>query len=409
MNKRGKFQSFFQLLAIVVIGVLLYWGLTNYKVVEHWLVLFAEVISPCVIGFVLALILNVPMSFIERNLFRPKKDGTRGKISQKLARPISILLTYVICIGVVTLVLALVIPSVKDTILQLYEQVPDFVSRVFNMAKDNPTLNGWIEKMELSSDKVVNTVAGKLNDSTLIADTLTGTFNFATGMVSGIVNFIIGFVFSIYMLAQKEKLKNQLFRICSAYLPKKLVDKLAHIGNLSKATFSSFLSGQCLEACILGSLCMIGMKIFGFPYAATIGVLVAVTAFIPIVGAFIGIAVGAILILITSFKQAVLFVVFMIVLQQIEGNLIYPRVVGKSVGLPSLWVLFAITIGGNLGGIMGMFVAVPICSVLYCLLGDSVNSRNIRKKEKELREKHMHEDLSSAPDWLGAEISTDKQ
>lgn len=197
MNKRGKFQSFFQLLAIVVIGVLLYWGLTNYKVVEHWLVLFAEVISPCVIGFVLALILNVPMSFIERNLFRPKKDGARGKIAQKLARPISILLTYLICIGVVTLVLALVIPSVKDTILQLYEQVPDFVSRVFNMAKDNPAMNRWIEKTNLSSDKVINTVAEKLNDSTLIADTLTGTFNFATGMVSGIVNFVIGFVFSI--------------------------------------------------------------------------------------------------------------------------------------------------------------------------------------------------------------------
>lgn len=384
-----------QTLAIVVIGVVLFWGLTNYKVVEHWLALFAEVISPCVIGFVLALILNVPMSFIERNLFRPKKDGSRGRISKKLARPVSILLTYVICLGVVALVLSLVIPSVKDTVMQLYEQIPDFVTRVFNMAKENPTLNSWIENKKLSSDEVIDTIGGWLNDSTLITDTLTGTVNFATGMVSGIVNFAIGVVFSVYMLAQKEKLKDQLYRICTAYLPKKAVDKLAHIGNLSKATFSSFLSGQGLEACILGSLCMIGMKIFGFPYAATIGVLVAVTAFIPIVGAFIGVAVGALLIMITSFKQAVLFVIFMIVLQQIEGNFIYPKVVGKSVGLPSMWVLFAITIGGNLGGIMGMFVAVPICSVIYCLIGDSVNNRNRRKAA---HEEQIPEEEPESPD-----------
>ena len=204
-------------------------------------------------------------------------------------------------------------------------------------------------------------------------------------MVSGVVNFFIGLVFSVYMLAQKEKLKSQLYRTCTAFLPEKAVRRLAHVGNLSKATFSIFLSGQGLEACILGSLCALGMKILGFPYAATIGVLVAVTAFIPIVGAFLGTGIGALLILITSFKQAVFFVIFMIILQQIEGNFIYPKVVGKSVGLPSMWVLFAITIGGNAGGIFGMFVAVPICSVLYCLLGDAVKICNERRAEKKRR------------------------
>jgi predicted PurR-regulated permease PerM len=398
MNKKERNQGFLRSLALVVIGVVLYWGLTNYKVVEHWLSLAAEILSACVIGFVIALILNVPMSFIERNLFRPRKDGKRGRLSAKLARPISLLLTYLLCIGVVALVLALLIPSIKNTVMQLYEQVPDFVVRVFNLAKNNASLSEWIDKMDLSSDKVIKSLADKLHDTSFVADTLTGTFNAASGVVSGVTNFVIGIVFSVYMLAQKEKLKNQLYRICTAYLPEKLVKKLVHIGNLSKSTFSGFLSGQGLEACILGSLCALGMTVFGFPYAATIGVLVAVTAFIPIVGALIGVAVGALLIMITSLKKALLFVLFMIILQQIENNLIYPRVVGKSVGLPSMWVLFAITIGGKLGGILGMFVAVPVCSVIYCLLGDSVNSRNEKKRKAK-----EQSDSAEVPEWLKAE------
>jgi predicted PurR-regulated permease PerM len=361
----------------------LYWGLTNYKVVEHWLSLLAEVMSSFVIGCVLTLILNVPMSFIERNLFRPKKNGKRGKRAEKLARPVSITLTYLLFFGVIALVLALIIPSIKDTAIQLYDQVPDFIVRSFNFAKNNPTLNSWMEKSGITSDAVIAAIANKLQSSTLVTDMLTGTVNLAAGMVTWVANIAIGFVFSVYMLAQKEKLKNQLYRIVAAYLPRKIVTKLCHIANLSKATFSSFISGQCLEACILGTMCMVGMKIFGFPYAATIGVLVGVTAFIPIVGALIGVAVGAILIMITSFKKALLFIIFMIILQQIEGNLIYPRVVGKSVGLPSLWVLFAITVGGSIGGIIGMFVSVPICSVIYCLIGDSVNMRNSRKNKAE--------------------------
>lgn len=385
MKNKRELKHFLQTLAIVVVGVVLYWGLANYKVVEHWLALLFGVLTPFIIGFVLALMLNVPMSFIERNLFRPKKDGSRGKLSAKIARPISLALTYVICAGVIVLVVALVVPSVKETVVQLSAQVPDFVVRVFNKASNNAALNSWINKAGLSADKVIATLTDKLHNSTIISDALTGTINFATDMVSGVVNFFIGLVFSVYMLAQKEKLKSQLYRTCTAFLPEKAVRWLAHVGNLSKATFSNFLSGQGLEACILGSLCALGMKILGFPYAATIGVLVAVTAFIPIVGAFLGTGIGALLILITSFKQAVFFVIFMIILQQIEGNFIYPKVVGKSVGLPSMWVLFAITIGGNAGGIFGMFVAVPICSVLYCLLGDAVKICNERRAEKKRR------------------------
>lgn len=400
-NKKGKLWAFLQPLFIVMIGVVLYWGLTNYKVVEHWIVVICEIFSPCIIGFVLALILNVPLSFFERTLFRPRKDGKpRGKLFNALKRPVSLLLTYISCFAAIALVLRLVIPSVKNTILQLYEQVPSFVQKVFKLATENPTLSNWIAKTELSSDKVIDKIVDTLNNSAIVSDTLSGTIGIASGMVTGFVNFIIGLVFSIYMLSQKEKLKNQLYRICRAYFPKKITEKLAHIGNLSKLTFSNFISGQGLEACILGTLCAVGMKILGFPYSGTIGVLVAVTAFIPIVGAFIGIGIGAFLIMITSLRQALMFVVFMIILQQIEGNLIYPKVVGQSVGLPSLWVLFAITIGGNIGGIFGMFVAVPICSVIYCLIGDSVNNRNIKKAQKEQAEQNRPKDLSPPPEWI---------
>ena len=397
-----KHRSFWETLAIVIIGVTLYWGLTKYKTVEHWLALGAEILSSFVIGIVIALILNVPMSFIEGKLFYKKDGAPRSPACKKISRPVSLLLTYVLCIGAVTAVLSLVIPSVKETMLTLYDQLPSFLNKVFTMAKSNPDINEWLNKADITQAKVTDTVVGKIKDTSIVSDTLGSMLSFASGTISGLTNFVIGIFFSVYMLAQKETLKNQLWRISTAYFPEWLAKKLAHVGNLAKNTFSSFISGQGLEACILGSLCFIGMTILQLPYAGTIGSLVALTAFIPIVGAFIGAAIGTFLILITSLKQALIFLAFLLILQQVENNLIYPRVVGSSVGLPSIWVLFAITVGGDIGGIFGMFVAVPVCSVLYCLLKDSVNSRNAKKAAKKAREEHRQRDLSNAPDWLGA-------
>ena len=388
---------------LVAFGVLLYWGLNKYKTVEHWLAVFAEIFASFVLGCIIALVLDVPMSFFERKLFgEPALGESRGRIKHKIARPVSILLTFVGVGGLVTLVLALLIPSIKETAVQLYQQVPDFINRAFKLATSNPALNEYIKKSGLSAAKVITMITDKIQDGKFLSNTLSGMINFASGTLTTLVNFLIGLVFAIYMLSQKETLKDQMTRICKAYLPAKASGKAVHIAVLSKTTFSNFISGQSLEALILGSLCMTGMSILRLPYAATIGVLVAVTAFIPIVGAFLGIAIGAFLILITSLKQAVVFIVFMVILQQIEGNLIYPRVVGKSVGLPSLWVLFAITVGGSVGGIMGMFLAVPVMSVLYCLIRDSVDSRNARKASVV---PYMKDDLSDPPDWLtGKEV-----
>ncbi len=402
-NNKKNNRSFYQTLMLVAFGVLLYWGLNKYKTVEHWLAVFAEIFASFVLGCIIALVLDVPMSFFERKLFgEPALGESRGRIKHKIARPVSILLTFVGVGGLVTLVLALLIPSIKETAVQLYQQVPDFINRAFKLATSNPALNEYIKKSGLSAAKVITMITDKIQDGKFLSNTLSGMINFASGTLTTLVNFLIGLVFAIYMLSQKETLKDQMTRICKAYLPAKASGKAVHIAVLSKTTFSNFISGQSLEALILGSLCMTGMSILRLPYAATIGVLVAVTAFIPIVGAFLGIAIGAFLILITSLKQAVVFIVFMVILQQIEGNLIYPRVVGKSVGLPSLWVLFAITVGGSVGGIMGMFLAVPVMSVLYCLIRDSVDSRNARKASVV---PYMKDDLSDPPDWLtGKEV-----
>ncbi len=405
MNNKKNNRSFYQALMLVTFGVLLYWGLNKYKTVEHWIAVFAEIFASFVLGCIMALVLDVPMSFFERKLFGdPHLGASRGKVKHKIARPVSILLTLVGVSGLLTLVLSLLIPSIRDTAVQLYQQVPDFINRAFKLATSNPTLNVYIKKSGLSATKVITMITDKIQDGEFLSNTWSGMVDFASGTLTTMVNILIGLVFAIYMLSQKETLKNQMTRICTAYLPHKAAKKAIHIAVLSKSTFSNFISGQGLEALILGSLCMTGMSILRLPYAATIGVLVAVTAFIPIVGAFLGIAIGAFLILITSLKQAVVFVVFMVILQQIEGNLIYPRVVGKSVGLPSLWVLFAITVGGSVGGIMGMFLAVPIMSVLYCLIRDSVDSRNARKASVIPT---MKDDLSEPPDWLLGDVIAD--
>ncbi|WP_124100531.1 AI-2E family transporter [Ruminococcus sp. Marseille-P6503] len=376
MKKTDKFKEH---VLLVVIGVVLFWALFNYEKIFHLLGWGMRILSPFVIGVVLALILNVPMSAIERTMFRPDKNNSYRRVAGKIKRPVSLILTLIIFFGVIVLVLYLIIPELIATFTRLSEDIPDFIKDMSRRFQDSKQLNRWLDEMNISREVVTQKLQEIFQDGVLILKTVNSTVSVASSMISTVVNFFIGIFFAVYMLLQKEKLKNQLYRITMAFFPKRAAELLCHICNMSKSTFSKFLSGQCTEAFILGSLCCIGMSILKFPNAVTIGILVAVTAFIPIVGAFIGVAVGAFLIMVTDFMQAVWFVVFMLILQQIEGNLIYPKVVGQSVGLPSLWVLFAVTIGGAVGGIVGMFISVPICSVLYCLLREAVVYLNTKK------------------------------
>lgn len=199
------------------------------------------------------------------------------------------------------------------------------------------------------------------------------------------MDFVIAFIFAIYVLLSKETLSSQIIRLFQAFLPEKIRNGVLHVASTAHGIFCSFVTGQCIEAVILGSLCAIGMVIFRFPYAAMIGVLVGVTALIPVVGAFIGAGVGAFLILMNDPFQALMFIIYIVVLQQIEGNVIYPKVVGSSVGLPAMWVLAAVTVGGGIGGILGMLFAVPTASVLYTLLREAMRKR-LEKKRKAAEE-----------------------
>ncbi|MBR1764466.1 MAG: AI-2E family transporter [Ruminococcus sp.] len=373
MKEKKKFR---RQLMLVVVGVTLFWALFNLGSILSVLRRLMKILSPCIIGFLLAMILNVPMSAIERTFFKPDKDNNYGPIKAKIKRPLSLAITLVLCFGVIAAMLSLLIPEIIDTVSKMYTQVPELVNRISRHISDSKLLARWFPELNFDTAMITDRIQTALKDSELLLSTLNSTYNMASSLISTVINFIIGLFFAIYMLLQKEKLKVQLYRITTAFVNEKTARRLCYVCNMSKETFSKFISGQGLEACILGSLTCIGMLIFGFPNAFAVGVLVAVTAFIPIVGAIIGCAIGAFFIMFTSIKKALFFVLFMIILQQLENNLIYPKVVGKSVGLPSLWVLFAITVGGAMGGMLGMFISVPACSIIYCLVRELVDYRH---------------------------------
>lgn len=390
-------KKFRQYLLLIGFGVALFWGLTNYTIIFRVGRTVLSVLSPVIIGLCIAFILNVPMSSFERRVFRPsKKTGKMGRIKSKLKRPVSIIFVIALFLLIIFMLFYLVIPALIDTLTQLSEEIPEFVENISRIVKDQPIILHWFESMDMSKEAAIEKLTSILKNSVLTLQTVDSTINVVSGIFSSIVNAVLGICFAIYMLAQKEKLIGQCKKLTYAFIKDEIADKMVYVCRKASDTFSKFLTGQCTEAIILGSLCMIGMLILRMPYALLVGVLVAVTAFIPIVGAFIGVAVGAFLISVTSLSQAFWFIVFMIILQQIEGNLIYPHVVGSSVGLPSIWVLFAVTVGGNIAGIIGMFVSVPVCAVLYCLLSEFVCWLNKQKHPEPIAVAVVEEEMPQA-------------
>lgn len=368
------------LMQLIAFAIVLYCGLEHLDVVLGVLDFIWGIMVPFVLGGAIAFIINVPMRAIERHLF-PKN----AKLA-KLRRPVAYLLTLLCVIGIFALALVVVIPELGNTITLLMEQIPiafgEMQKWMSELAKQWPALEPIIEEMNIDwkslSSTAVNLVQGL---ATGLVNSGVGLFS---GIVSGVTTFVIGFIFSIYVLFQKEKLSGQLKQVLYAFLPEKTTEKVLSVGTLSHQVFSSFLSGQCVEAVILGTLFVIAMTIFGMPYAMLTGIVIALTALVPLVGAFIGCAVGMLLIVMVNPIQALWFLILFLVLQQLEGNLIYPHVVGSSVGLPSIWVLVAVTIGGNMFGIMGILVFIPLCSVLYALFRGLVKQR---LKERKISEK----------------------
>ena len=366
---------------LIVFAALVVACLWKYDVVVSVLAFIFHVIFPFVLGGAIAFILNVPMNFIQRHLFAPERVE-RHKIQKKIARPVSMLIVIFGVFGIVALVMFVLIPQLGDTFSNLGSSIQAFIPKVQEWAEklfhDNKEIMTWVNSLKFDWNKIMDAGidffkngAGSVLDSTITA---------AKSIVSGITTFFIAFVFAVYILLQKEKLGIQAKKVLFAFVRKGRDEAAMEVLSLTYNTFSNFLTGQCLEAIILGSMFVITMTLFKLPYALLVGIVIAFTALIPIFGAFIGCALGAFLIFMVDPFKALMFVILFLVLQQIEGNLIYPHVVGNSVGLPSIWVLAAVSIGGSLLGIVGMLIFIPIISVVYALFREIVYLKLRQKK-----------------------------
>lgn len=377
-------------------GIILFAGvvvlaLIKFDLLWETLVLIWEILQPFVVGGMMAFVANLPMTFFEKKVLgklgkKRKHAPAEGYVSS-LRRGFSILLAYLVVVLLITLVSAAVIPQLIATVAVIAEKAPAFFQnallQIQRLLENNPKLLAYINEFDLQKldwNSIMDSVVNFLKNG--MGNMLSSTFTVASGIVSGTVNGFIALVFSVYILAQKEKLGEQFKRVLRAYTSQRINDGVLHVCTLLYRNFSNFIIGQCTEAVILGLMFIVSMTIFRFDYAVMIGVLIAFTTLIPIVGAFVGCFVGAFVMLVDDPVKAIWFVVLFIVLQQIEGNLIYPHVVGNSVGLPSIWVLAAVTIGGSLMGIFGMLVFIPLLSTVYMLLRENVNRREGLKAQK---------------------------
>ena len=346
-----------------------------------------DILVPFLAGGAIAFVLNIPMRAIEEKLL----GRWKGKWANRIKRPLCLFLSIVLIVAILAFVIIMVVPKLQETVVLLGVQVPVFakelLTKLEEMASSDPALLeklNELEKVKIDWNALFDKAGGFL--ATGMGSVLNSAVVVASSIIGGVVNAFIAIVFAIYILAQKEKLSDQGHRILSAYLPAGVCSEVERVLSLLYRNFSNFISGQCLEAVILGTMFVVAMTILRFPYALLIGVLIAFLALIPIVGAFVGCFLGALLLLMNDPVQAVGFVVLFLVLQQIEGNLIYPHVVGGSVGLPSLWVLVAVSVGGSLFGIVGMLCFIPLVSTGYTLLRENVNARNQKKRASEKRE-----------------------
>ena len=370
------------IILIITYIALIIFVLVNFEKILSILGYIINIFSPFIFGVIVAFVLNVLVNFIERKLFGKVKKKTWLKIK----RPLSITISVVLVIFIIVFIMNLLIPQLKNSVYLFTDSLPTYKEDIINIMNKFNLEETTIKKVSDYLDNFGRVITDYIKGNS--KDVITVTTEVATSLIAIISKAVIAIVFAIYIIAQKETLKRQFNKLMSAYLKPRTVNRINKYASMANTTFSNFVTGQCLEALIFGSLCFLGMLILRLPYATTIAVLLGFTALIPVFGAFIGTFLGAFLILMISPIKAIIFVVFILVLQQIEGNLIYPKVVGKSVGLPGIWVLLSVTIGASVGGILGMLIATPLCSLLYILLRQAVNDRiNSNKIVNRVKEK----------------------
>lgn len=375
-----------KILLIVLCSAIIFALVFNFMGVLGFLVKLMGYITPIIIALCIAFVLNVFLTGFETRIFGFMRKS-KHKIVNKLQRPLCLILTYALAIGLLALIVLVIIPDISDTIAYIIDKLPAFIvdSREWLVNTLNEFNIPTKDIPEINVDSFMKTVTGWLPKYS--GNIVDGAISI-TGSVFGVLSDILfGVIVSAYILAQKEKIGAFMKRVINSFFPEKCANVIHHICAQTYFSFTRFIGGQLTEAIILGVLCYIGMLIFSFPNAAIISLIICITALVPVVGALVGAFIGAFLILITDPIKAILFVVFLVILQQLEGNLIYPKVVGKAVGLPGVIVISAVLVGGNIGGVMGALIGVPLAAVIYTLLKELMDYIAIKKqKEKELLE-----------------------
>lgn len=375
---------------LITYAIVLAYVFLNLDTVWNVVVTIIDLIKPFIIGICIAFVLNIPMKFFEE-----KVVGKLTKERSKLKRPLSLIITIVVLVGLIIGLMTFVIPQLAESCSTLVKNVPEYVDSLEKFMNKN------INSKELLSSDVIQEVYNKIlsmgqNIIKIIGQVagviVSHALDITMGVTSTIINIVMAFIVSIYILLSKEKLSNQIKKILYAYMKKENVIRFLKVSKIANIKFTNFVRSQVIEACILGVLCFIGMKICSMPYALLISTIIGVTALVPIFGAFVGAILSAFIVLMVSPIKVILFAIIFVVIQQIEGNLIYPFVVGNSIGLSALWVLFAITVGGNAFGVVGMLIGVPLFGVLYTLISITTNKRlekrniNIEEIEKDIED-----------------------
>jgi len=395
-------QTIKKIIGLISFAILLSWGLKNTEFIKRLIALALGLLQPFLIGGVIAFVVNVPMRALENACFikpyqkrlaaqaaaKPTGKGStvpaKPPIWYRAKRPLSLILSLLLVIGIIGVGTLIVVPETVSSFSSIVNNLRNFPLMLNQWAQElmdwMPQAAVWLEELNLNLDltsidwrEIITQVVNFLQNGA--GNVLNTTFTVASGIFNGIVTGFLAIVFSFYLLMNKEKLGSQTKQLLYALLKEPHADYLVRVGQMTNRTFSKFLSGQCVEAVILATLFFVSMSILRFPYAMIISTLIAFTALIPIFGAFIGCVIGAFLILLVDPVRAFWFVVLFLFLQQFEGNIIYPRVVGSSVGLPSMWVLVAVTLGGSMMGVLGMLVYIPMFSVFYRLIREAVSDR----------------------------------
>lgn len=358
---------------LIFYAIFIWWIFDNIKFVGKGINLFLGVMAPFIVGLVIAFILNKPMTFIEEKLF--DKGRVFGGLKDKYKRPISFSLALILFIAVMVVVLVLVVPNLVDAGEELADKIPKYWENIQEYVKDSSIKYSAINDLiqDIDFDKISEGIYSFVRGG--FSNWLGSTFTVFSSVIGGLVSAGLGFVFAVYFLLQKETLFEGLKKVIYAIFPLKIAGRIFYVGTVTKDSFSQFLTGQTLDALALGGLFLITMFIFRFPYALMVSVIITISAFIPIVGSFVGLVIGTFLIFVESPKMAGFFIILFFVLQQIEGNLIYPKVVGKASGLSSVWILAAVTLGGSLMGIVGIILFVPMFSVIQKLLSEYIDNR----------------------------------